>query len=834
MSSRTAASAEKIEENIKVQALDEAIHEYMMPYAEYVILDRQIARVEDGLKPVQRRILYAMHELGMKPDGPYRKSARVVGDCLGKYHPHGDSSIYNAMVNMAQSFGMRNVLVDGQGNFGSIDGDPPAAMRYTEVRLAPLAMEMLRDLEKDTVRWNKNFDDSLFEPDVLPSRIPNLLVNGSVGIAIGLATCIPTHNLTEVIDGAIAVIDNPKIALEELLTIIKGPDFPTGGFVAPIDSFYDIYRTGKGRFAMRAKVDIENEGGRQSVIVHELPYNVNKSALEIKINELRTELSAKKPVAGKSGAKAKGRGALDGIQDIVDESDRNGIRIAIKLKKGEDAAKVLECLYEKTALQTNFNVNMVAIADGRPRQLGLIPILKYYIAHQRDVVLRRTQHDCAIAKKREHVLDGFAIVLPRIDEVVRIIKASGSRSEARAGLRKAFGLSEKQADAVLDMKLASLTRLEISKIESELAQLKKQIARFAKIIESKSEQLAVVKAELLEIRQKYGVRRLTTIVSDLDEIRHKPFEPGAGSAKRGYLTLGADGGLRFSGNVEFLNSSVRERPATRADIIRDCARVDGSRRVYAFTDRGNCLRVDVDAVAERRDPSGLGAASLSPDASPGERFVRLFAFDESQLDSELYFFTRGGLAKKGIVRDYVVNKPFYQAMILRPGDAVLNVEIRAPGTCVALMSSDGYCLNLDHSEFPATGRKSGGVIGILLNPGAEVAFAGQLEKDPFDDVPAGELVFVSSDGYAKRVHAFDLKRMKRARKGLNFADASKAPLIYVGAVAMAYDIAFARPDGAVETVSTEDILITRVARSRGKQCPAARGATLAVRQRGEI
>ncbi len=343
------------------QPIEKAIHDYMMPYAESVILDRALPRVEDGLKPVQRRILYTMHELNMRPEGQYKKSARIVGDCLGKYHPHGDSSVYDAMVNMAQDFGMRNVLVDGNGNFGSIDGDPAAAMRYTEVKMAPLAVELLKDLDKDTVNWVNNFDDTLQEPEVLPGRFPNILVNGAQGIAIGLATTIPTHNLTEVIDGVVAYIDNPKITLEELLTIVKGPDFPTGGFVTPVDSFEEIYRTGRGKIMIRSTISIENEGGKQTIVVHEIPYLVNKGRLQVQIKE------AKEKDIEKNGKNA----LLNGITDIIDESDRNGIRLAIKLKKGEDAQKILEYLYKKTSLQTSMSYNIMVIAS----VLVLLPLI---------------------------------------------------------------------------------------------------------------------------------------------------------------------------------------------------------------------------------------------------------------------------------------------------------------------------------------------------------------------------------------------------------------------------------------------------------------------------
>lgn len=817
--------AEVFEEKIIEQPLERAIHDYMMPYAESVILDRALPRVEDGLKPVQRRILYTMHELNMKPDGPYKKSARVVGDCLGKYHPHGDTSVYGAMVNLAQDFNMRAPLVDGNGNFGSIDGDSAAAMRYTEVKLAPLACELLRDLDKDTVKWNKNFDDSLKEPDVLPGKFPNLLVNGSAGIAIGLATKIPPHNLTEVIDGTVAVIDNPKITIDELLGIIRGPDFPTGGFIAEGDSFKDIYTTGKGKIIMRAKVDIENDNGKQNIIVHEIPYNVNKSSLQIKIKELRDDLAEKQ---GKNSI-------LAGIQEIVDESDRNGIRVAIKLKKGEDATKVLDFLYQKTDLQCNFNVNMIAIADGRPQQLGLIQILKYYIAHQRDVILRRSQFDLNNAKKREHILDGYAIILPDIDNVVQIIKTSSSRSEARDRLRQAYSLSERQADAILDLKLVNLTKLEVGRIEKELAEVKKLIATLTKIVNSKAEQLAVVRTELLEVRNKYRMKRLTTIVSNLDEIEHKPFEASKTATKRGYVLCGADGTLKFAGKVEYLNSGARTKPADIYDVVKDHVYFDGSGYVYAFTDKGNCVRVDVDAIADGRSKNGgTEIFNLAKDAEIGERCVKLMTFGEKDEDKEIYFFTKNGMVKKSFVRDYIVNKNFYKAVVLKDDDEVLNVEIKQDDTSVFMISDDGFCVNIPHEEFNSTGRISGGVIGMSLNDKAHVLFAGQLEQDPIDKIAAGELIFITKTGFAKRVYASNVETMKRARKGDNQMDVKIGDLIFADVVTNAYDVAIIHVDGKVDMINTEDVQIVRVARSKGKPCPAAEGAVCAVKHCGNV
>ncbi|HZK34485.1 MAG TPA: DNA gyrase subunit A, partial [Bacillota bacterium] len=400
--------SEQNKDTVINKSLENVIHDSIMPYAEYVILERALPRVEDGLKPVQRRILYTMHELGLSPDKPHKKSARIVGDALGKYHPHGDTSIYDAMVRMAQDFNMRNPLVDGHGNFGSIDGDTAAAMRYTETRMTPLALQLLKDIDKETIKFNLNFDDTLKEPEVLPGRFPNLLVNGSTGIAIGLATNIPPHNLSEVIDGAIELMTKNDVSIDRLMEIIKGPDFPTGGYVIGKDEIKQAYRTGKGRLIIRAKVETEKiRGGREQLVITELPYQVNKSVLLERILRISEER----------------KGVLTGISDIRDESDREGIRAVIELKKDADSKKILNYLYKYSDLQTTFGVNMVAIAEGKPQQLGLKQILEHYIKHQKDVVTRRTKYEYDKAKAREHILEGLMIAVSNIDKVIAIIRA---------------------------------------------------------------------------------------------------------------------------------------------------------------------------------------------------------------------------------------------------------------------------------------------------------------------------------------------------------------------------------------------------------------------------
>ena len=443
---------EEIKNGIIEKSMEDVLHNSMIPYAEDVILNRAIPRIEDGLKPVQRRILYSMYTLGILPDKGYKKSARVVGDCLAKYHPHGDTSVYDAMVRLAQDFNMRNILIDGHGNFGSIDGDGAAAMRYTEVKLNSLALELLDGLDKDTVKWQSNFDDELKEPETLPGRFPNLLVNGATGIAVGLATNIPTHNLAEVIDGAVALIDNPKISLDEMMKYIKGPDFPTGAYIIATDELKTAYQTGRGKFTIRAKMHLEQgENGKKNIVITEMPYQSNKA-------EILKDIAVKRDVNKVA--------VLEGVTDIVDESDRNGMRAIIKVKKDCNVNDVIQYLLKNTKLQVSFGVNMVAIANGKPQQLGLLDILSYYVEYQRKVVLNRTKFDLNKAQERAHILQGLIIAVNNIDAVIKIIKNAPDTPTARQSLRKTFDLSERQAQAILDLRLARITKLEVKGLQS--------------------------------------------------------------------------------------------------------------------------------------------------------------------------------------------------------------------------------------------------------------------------------------------------------------------------------------------------------------------------------
>ena len=561
-------------------SMSDVMHDSMIPFAEYVIMDRALPRVEDGLKPVQRRILYTMMELSLTPDKPHRKSARIVGDTLGKYHPHGDKAVYDAMVRMAQDFVMRAPLVSGHGNFGSMDGDSAAAMRYTEARLAPIAMEMLAHIQKDTVRFNFNFDDTLKEPEMLPARFPNLLVNGAAGIAVGLATNIPPHNLAEVIDGVIARIKDPKLTLKALTEHIKGPDFPTGGYMLNLEQLENAYKTGRGKIILRARTILEKgANGKTRIVITEMPYQVNKAAMLEKI--LRITEQKKEMFAG--------------IADIRDESDRSGIRAVIEIRKGYDPKKILNYLYKYSDMQTTFGINMVCIADGQPKQLSLMQIIDYYIQFQKDVLTRRTQFDLERAKHREHILKGLMIAVQNIDEVIRIIKGSSSPKEARIKLMGRFDLSQIQAQAILDMRLAKLTALEIESLENEYAFIIETIARLEAILASERKLFKVIVHELTEIKDKYSNPRRTKILHtnheiEIDESDYKTVEECV-------IMLSHNGFLKRINQKSYQKSA---QFAADNDTIQAVIQSATNMRVQIFTSLGNLYTLSAEDIPNAR------------------------------------------------------------------------------------------------------------------------------------------------------------------------------------------------------------------------------------------
>lgn len=743
------------EKKIINNAFEDVLHNSMIPYAEYVILDRAIPRVEDGLKPVQRRIIYSMYENGIFPDKGYKKSARVVGEVLGKYHPHGDTSVYDAMVRLAQPYNMRMTLVNGQGNFGSVDGDPAAAMRYTEVKMQPLAMELVKDIEKDTVKWNLNFDDSLKEPDVLPSHYPNLLVNGATGIAVGLATNIPPHNLGEVIDGACAYIDNPKITLPEMMKIVQGPDFPTGGYVISGDELKKAYTTGKGKIMMRAKFHIEeNDKGGKNIVITEIPYTVNKAEMLRKIDDMCSDGDDKK----------KKQILADNIMSVADESDRNGMRAVIRLKKDANVEKTLEALYKYSDLQLSFGINMVVIADGKPQQLGLLDIFRYYTEFQRNVVLRRTKYDLDKAKERAHILEGLIIAVENIDEVIRIIKTSQDTATARANLRKTFNLSEKQANAILDLRLARLTKLEVTNLKQELKRLKELIKEYEAIIASKKKQFEVVTKELLEVKRKYADERRTTIVETADKIEVKVGEDKH-VVETYVIALNELGKLRKLKPSQFKRLSENTRALPR-DIFTQSVKATTEEQVYCFTNLGNCFKIDVEVMPEAKGSlsGGVTLEDMFRQAQSNEKAVGLFAVKGIEVpEGRLLFVTKQGMIKVTPWQEYTVLKGYYQAMKIKDDDEIITVEQENPQATLLYVTKKGMTLNMLYDGVPEQLRVAGGVKGMGLYEGDEVIYATQI-------VDKQKVVLGASNGLFKVVECDTIKKLVKTRKGVMIMD----------------------------------------------------------------
>lgn len=776
--------------------LEEVMHSSMMPFSEYVILDRALPRVEDGLKPVQRRILYSMFESGMTSEKKYNKAARAVGDCMGKYHPHGDSSIYDALVRMAQPFVMSEPLIDGHGNFGSVDGDGAAAMRYTEVRLRGMADDMLRDIEKDTVKWTFNFDDTLKEPETLPGKIPNLLVNGATGIAVGLATNIPPHNITEVIDGVIAYIDKPSIKLEEMMNYIKAPDFPTGGFIYAGDDLYRAYQTGRGKVIMRAKTTIEKSGDKKQIVITELPYGVKKAPLLQKINEMR-ETNDK----------------LKNIAEVIDASDKGGMRAMIKIKREGDAAQILKTLFKVSQLELAFNINMIAIANGRPQLLGLMDIIKYYTEYQRTIILKRSQYDLAAAKAREHILRGILIAITNIDKVIKIIKGSANTTECRQNLRNAFDISEKQAQAILDIKLARLTKLEVDKVKEEIAALLKLIDELSKIIASKTRQLAIVKGELQEVRRKYKRARRSQLIMNGIEVEKNDFDEvdlDYVEERKGIAVLTRAQNIKFMSNKAFNAGGVNVNDASLNDIVAQYIPCDNSKPIYGFTNLGNTVRIDVNALSDDKWRNKGTALNKVAKLAKNEKVLALFNADTLE-KNRLVFYTSNGMIKCSDGKEYLIEKDVFQAITLKnEGEEVIGVEIKEDDKNIFMATADGVCCNME-SDIPTYSRRSAGVIGIQLNDGDKVICARQLNDE-------GEIVCVTDKGYAKRIIVANLKISKRNRKGVKLQDLNEksgTSLVMVDYVRMPYDIALVTSDNNIISLNTENVSIENTL-SKGK------------------
>ena len=733
-----------IQDRLLPADLEKEMKTSFMAYAMAVIINRALPDVRDGLKPVHRRILYDMNELGMTPDKPFRKSARIVGDVLGKFHPHGDSSVYDAMVRLAQDFSIRYMLVEGQGNFGSVDGDGAAAMRYTEARMSKICNYMLADIDKDTVDFMPNFDETLMQPKVLPSRFPNLLVNGSSGIAVGMATNIPPHNLGEVIDGAICLIDKPDATLDELMEHIKGPDFPTGGVILGRAGIREAYHTGRGRIVTRAKSEIESlPNGRDRIIVTEIPYMVNKARLVEKIAELVHEKR------------------LEGISDIRDESDRHGMRIVIELKRDVQPQVVLNFLYKHTQMQETFGVNMLALVDGQPRVLSLRDMLYYYILHQEDVVTRRTRYDLDKSLARAHILEGLLKALDHIDEIVQIIRASKDSAAAKAALMEGFDFTDKQAQAILDMRLARLTGLEREKLLEEYHELEKTIAYLQSLLADKQKLLGVIKDELTDIKNRFGDPRrteLSTVDGEIDIADLIAVDDMVVT-------------LTHFGYVKRLSKSTYKAQnrggkgvaamTTREDDYAENIRVVNSHEdIMFFTNQGRVYTLTCFQIPEAgRTARGTAIVNLLQ-LAPGEKVTNMIPVPEDAAGHSLIMATRDGLIKKTALDEFEnLRKTGLIAIVLKEGDELIGVEMCLDGDELLLGSRKGKAIRFNESHVRAMGRVSQGVRSMRLEPGDEVTDLCVMEEGAC-------VLSITENGYGKRTDPEAYRETGRAGKGV--------------------------------------------------------------------
>ncbi len=727
---------------------DEMKNSYI-DYSMSVIVGRALPDVRDGLKPVHRRILYGMSELGVTPDKPHKKSARIVGEVMGKYHPHGDSSIYDAMVRMAQDFSIRYMLVDGHGNFGSVDGDGAAAMRYTEARMTPFALQMLRDIDKETVNFMPNFDEEEQEPEVLPARFPNLLVNGSNGIAVGMATSIPPHNLREVIDAAVYMIDNEDADVEDLIKIVKAPDFPTGATIMGKNSAKQAYRTGQGKVLVRATTEFEETSkGKQQIIVTEIPYQVNKARLIEKIAEL---VKDKK---------------IEGISDIRDESNRQGMRIVIELKRDANPQITLNRLFKHTQLQESYSMIMIALVDGQPRTLTLHEILTEYLKHQKEVVTRRTIFDKKKAEARAHILEGLRIALDNIDEIIKIIRSS--YNDAKDKLIERFGLSEIQTQAILDMRLARLQGLEREKIESEYEELMKRIAYYNQLLADEKMLMGVVKDELLEIKDKWGDDRKTKIVADISELDEEDLIEEENVA----ITLTHLGYLK---RVSVDNYKTQKRGGkgitgltTREnDFVKNMIMTSTHDTLMFFTNTGKAHKLKAYEIPEAgRTAKGMPAVNFL-NLMQRERITAIIPIKEFTEDEFLIAVTKHGTIKKTPISQFDTNrKTGLIAISLKDGDELIGIKQTTGRNKVIIVTKQGKCICFSEEDVRSMGRIAGGVRAIKLEPDDEVVSMELVEANE-------ELLVVTKNGYGKRTPVDDYKIQVRGGKGLLTYDKAK-------------------------------------------------------------
>ncbi|SEP45642.1 DNA gyrase subunit A [Propionispora vibrioides] len=728
---------------LPVRIEDEMKNSYI-DYAMSVIVMRALPDVRDGLKPVHRRILYAMHEAGMAPNKPYKKSARIVGEVLGKYHPHGDSSVYDATVRMAQDFSIRYLLVDGHGNFGSIDGDSAAAMRYTEVRMSRVAESMLEDIERDTVDFAPNYDESLKEPTVLPSKIPNLLVNGSAGIAVGMATNIPPHNLGEVVDGLIMMIDNPEVTINELMMAIKGPDFPTGALILGREGIRQAYTTGRGGVKMRAQCRIEKmANGKNRILVTEIPYQVNKARLVEKIAELVRDK------------------VIDGVTDLRDESDRKGMRIVIELRRDVNADILLNQLYKHTQLQETFGIIMLALVDRRPRIMNLQEILWHYLEHQKEVIVRRTRFELAKAKARAHILEGLKIALDHLDAVITTIRQSKTVDIAKEALMTGFDLSEKQAQAILDLRLQRLTGLEREKIEQEYKDILETIEWLESVLADEHKVLAIIKEELLDVRKRFADERRTVITTDVSELNMEDL-----IAEEDIVLTLTHGGYIKRLPVDTYRSQKRGGKGVTGmgtkeeDFVEHLFVTTTHNNVLFFTSRGRVYQLKGYEIPEAsRTAKGTAIVNMLA-LEPNEKVTAVIPIKEFSERKFLLMVTRKGIVKKTELMEFdTTRKGGLIAINLDDDDDLIGVKLTGGEHYVIIGTKDGLAIYFPETNVRAMGRTAHGVKGITLHDGDSVVGMDTVKKD-------GELLTVTSEGYGKRTPLAEYRNQSRGGKGV--------------------------------------------------------------------
>ena len=777
--------------------LKKTMEKSYIDYAMSVIVSRALPDVRDGLKPVQRRVLYSMIELNNGPDKPHRKCARIVGDTMGKYHPHGDSSIYGALVNMAQEWSTRYPLVDGHGNFGSVDGDGAAAMRYTEARLSKISMEMLADINKDTVDFSPNFDDTEREPDVLPARYPNLLVNGTSGIAVGMATNIPPHNLREVIGAVLKIIDNQveenrETTMEEILDIVKGPDFPTGATILGKRGIEDAYRTGRGKIRVRAVSDIETmPNGKSRIIVTELPYMVNKARLIEKIAEL---VKDKK---------------VDGITDLRDESDRSGMRICIELRRDANANVVLNQLIKHTQLQDTFGVIMLALVKNaagvlEPKVLNILQMLNYYLDHQKEVVTRRTRYDLNKAEERAHILEGLLIALDNIDEVIRIIRGSENVQTAKTELMSRFGLSDAQSQAIVDMRLRALTGLEREKLENEYRELEARIAELKEILADEKKLLGVIKEEISVISAKYGDDRRTSIGFDEFDMSMEDLIPDENTivamTKLGYIKRMSVDNFK---NQNRGGKGIKGMQTIDQDYIEDLMMTTTHHYLMFFTNTGRVYRLKTYMIPEgSRTARGTAIVNLLQ-MLPGEKITSIIPMKEYDDDKYLFMATRDGMVKKTPMMEYVnVRKNGLQAIVLRENDELIEVKATDDTKDIFLVTKKGQCIRFHEKDVRVTGRVSIGVIGMKLNDDDQVVGMQM-------DSQGSKLLIVSANGMGKRTPIEEFTPQRRGGKGVLCYKITEKTGDIVGAklVQDDHDLLLITTEGIVIRISVNDISV---------------------------